>query len=114
MVSRFDPALATALLRGLIRALGQVPRVCGIDGYFKGYFGPEPIDKGWDTKRRMAHRGIADVLIHDELSRIWLGAQVEADDRLGKHVFSSANQLRSSLGHNAPIMIAFNRGGFAF
>jgi hypothetical protein len=53
----FDPiALGAALLQGLMGAVGQAPRVFGIDGHFKAYSGPEPVDKGWDTKQEAVFR----------------------------------------------------------
>lgn len=115
MVAAFDPiALGSAMLQGLMAAVGQAPRVFGIDGHFKPYFGKEPVDKGWNTKRRMAHRGVADVLVHDEQGRIWMGAEVRAGDSLHEHVVSAAKQLRHELGSEASVVMACDRGGFSF
>jgi hypothetical protein len=115
MLEGFDPiAFGASLLRGLIAAFGKVPRVFGIDGHFKAYSGKEPIDKGWDTKRRLAHRGLADVLIHDEQGRIWSGFEVGAGDGLHQHVCSAARQLRQEVGKEQPVVMAFDRGGFSF
>lgn len=115
LVAVFDPiALGTVLLRGLMAAVGQAPRVFGVDGHFKPYFGKEPVDKGWDTKRRLAHRGVADVLVHDEQGRIWLGFEVGASESLHEHVLSVAKQLRGELGRQAPVVLGFDRGGFSF
>lgn len=115
MVERFDPiALGAALLQGLIAAVGKVPRVFGIDGHFKPYYGKELVDKGWDTKRRLAHRGIADVLVHDEQGRIWVGVEVGASESLHEHVVSAAERLRGELGDEESVVMAFDRGGFSF
>jgi predicted transcriptional regulator len=114
MVVRFDPvALGTWLLRGLAAAVGQLPRVFGLDGHFKAYYGPEPIDKGYDSKRRIAQRGVADVLVHDERGRVWLGAQVGAGDHLHEWLLPLARQLREELG-GQPVVLGFDRGGFCF
>lgn len=115
MVSVFEPiALRSALLRGLIAAFGRLPSVFGIDGHFKAYSGKEPIDKGYNTKRRLVERGVADVLVHDEDGRIWLGLEVGAGESLHEHIGSSANQLRTELGEDEQIVMAFDRGGFSF
>ena len=86
MVAAFNPVeWLAALLQGLIAAVGKVPKIFGVDGHFKPYFGKEPIDKGYNTKRRLAERGLSDVLIHDEQGRIWSGVEVGAGDRLSQH-----------------------------
>lgn len=115
MVERFDPiALGVQLLRGLIAAVGKVPRIFGVDGHFKPYFGKERIDKGYDTKRRMVLRGISDVLVHDEQGRIWLGAEVDAGDALYMHLPSSARKLRAELDGDEQVVLGFDRGGWCF
>ncbi len=115
MVAAFSPvAFGAALIRGLMGAVNKIPRVFGIDGHFKTYFGKEPIDKGWDTKRRMGHRGVADVLVHDEQGRIWEGIQVAAGDGLRQHVLAAAERLRKQMGADQPVVMAFDRGGFSF
>ena len=115
MVATFDPiAFGAQLLRGLIAAVGKVPRIFGVDGHFKPYFGKEPIDKGYDTKRRMALRGISDVLVHDEEGRIWLGVKVDAGNALHMHLPSSARQLRAELGGDEQVVLGFDRGGWCF
>jgi hypothetical protein len=115
MAASFNPiTLGAELLRGLIAAVGQVPRIFGVDGHFKPYFGKEPIDKGYDTKRRMAQRGLSDVLIHDEQGRIWLGLLVGAGDKLNVHLLPSARRLRDELGLSQPLVLGFDRGGFCF
>jgi len=113
MVAAFNPVKwGAALLRGLMAAVGQIPRIFGVDGHFKGYSGKEPIDKGYDTKRRLAHRGLSDVLIHDEQGRIWAGTQVGAGDKLSTHLMSSAQALRREVAENHDVVLGFDRGGF--
>jgi hypothetical protein len=115
MLEGFDPiTFGASLLRGLIAAFGKVPRVFGIDGHFKAYSGKEPIDKGWDTKRRLVQRGLADVLVHDDQGRIWSGFEVGAGDGLHQHVCSAARQLRKEVGEDQSVVMAFDRGGFCF
>ncbi len=113
MASVFDPiALGVELLRGLIAAVGQVPRVLGVDGHFKVYCGSEPIDKGRDSKRRMMLPGLSDVVVHDEQGRIWLWEEVGANDKLSAHVLSVARQIKAVL--KRCFVMAFDRGGFSF
>ena len=38
---------------GLIAAVGKVPKIFGVDGHFKPYFGKEPIDKGGVFQKRV-------------------------------------------------------------
>ncbi|MFH0903371.1 MAG: hypothetical protein V2A73_22310 [Pseudomonadota bacterium] len=115
MVATFTPiTLRASLLSGLMEAVARVPRIFGVDGHFKPYFGKEPIDKGWDTKRRMAHRGLSDVLIHDEQGFIWAGLEVGAGDKLNEHLLSSAHLLGNEQGVKEPRVLGFDRGGFCF
>ena len=115
MVVAFNPIKwGIALLRGLKAAVGMVPRIFGVDGHFKPYFGKERIDKGYNTKRRIAERGLSDVLIHDEQGRIWSGVEVGAGDRLSEHLQSSARRLRRQLGIGAQVVLGFDTGGFCF
>jgi len=115
MVAAFNPvALLSQLLQGLIGAVGQMPRIFGVDGHFKPYFGKEPIDKGYDTKRRIAHRGLGNVLVHDEQGRIWLGVEVDPGEGLHEHLPSTARTLRAELGDEEQIVLGFDRGGFCF
>jgi hypothetical protein len=91
-----------------------MPRIFGVDGHFKPYFGKEPIDKGYNTKRRLAERGLSDVLIHDEQGFIWAGVEVGAGDKLNKHLLSSAHLLVNEQGAKEPRVLGFDRGGFCF
>lgn len=115
MVAVFDPiALLSQFLQGLIAAIGQVPRIFGVDGHFKPYFGKEPIDKGYDTKRRIAHKGLGNVLVHDEQGRIWSGVEVSPSEHLHEHLSSTAKTLRAELGEDEDIVLGFDRGGWCF
>ncbi len=115
MVAAFDPvALLSQLLQGLIGAVGQLPRIFGVDGHFKPYFGKEPIDKGYDTKRRIAQRGLGNVLVHDEQGRIWLGVEVDPGAPLHEHLPSTARMLQAELGDQEQLVLGFDRGGWCF
>jgi hypothetical protein len=115
MVQVYDPVvLQDALARSAMGRVVEGMMIFGADGHVKAYSGPEPIDKGWDTKRRMAVKTLADVLIHDERGRTVLGVQVGAGDKLSKHVVVLALRLRSVRGDGPRIVLVFDRGGFSF
>jgi hypothetical protein len=111
----FDPsAFSAAWIRAVLAA--RLPdRLCfGLDGHFKAYAGDEPIDKGWDSKRRLVTKGLADVVITDERGWTWGSSHVGAADALSHHVLTEAMRLRAVLGEARPIVLAFDRGGFSF
>jgi hypothetical protein len=115
MRATFDPsAFSAAWMRALAAARPLDRLVFGLDGHFKPYAGDEPIDKGWDSKRRLATKGLADVLITDERGWTWSTRHVGAGDALSSHVLGEARRLRAVLGDVRPIVLAFDRGGFAF
>ncbi|MBI2394857.1 MAG: hypothetical protein HYV09_35135 [Deltaproteobacteria bacterium] len=115
MRATFDPsAFSAAWMRAIAAAKLPERLVFGVDGHFKPYAGDEPIDKGWDSKRRLATKGIADVLVTDERGWTWSARHVGAGDALSSHVLAEARQLREIFGDARPIVLAFDRGGFAF
>lgn len=115
MRNTFDPsAFAAEWMRALVGARMPDRLVFGVDGHFKPYAGDEPIDKGWDSKRRIATKGIADVLITDDRGWTWSGVHVGAGDALSSHVLAEGRRLRAIFGDARPIVLAFDRGGFAF
>nr|MBK7065884.1 hypothetical protein [Deltaproteobacteria bacterium] len=106
-------------MQGLLRVhVPEVP-VYGIDGHFKAYGGEEPIDKGYNTKRRIAERGLATVRLMDLHGFCWNDLSVAAGDGLHAHVLAAARALvaaqrldRSRVAR--PVVLAFDRGGFDF
>ena len=115
MRATFDPsAFAAEWMRSLATATLPERLIFGVDGHFKTYTGQEPIDKGWDSKRRLATKGLAEVAIHDERGWTWSSVPVGAGDALSSHVLAEARRLRAQLGDAQPIVLAFDRGGFAF
>lgn len=103
-----------ALMRGLRRSLTKAPTVFGIDGHFKAYSGKAPIDKGWDSKRRLATKGLLDMVITDTQGRTWTVCGTPAGDSLSRHVLDGARALRQALGPAQDVVLAFDRGGFDF
>jgi len=115
MVARFDPIrLGLALMNGLRKAGREQPQLFGIDGHFKEYTGPAPIDKGWNPHKRMATKGLGQVMVHDTGGATWLTLPTGAGDALSQHVVTAARQLRKVHGPEAPLILGFDRGGFCF
>jgi hypothetical protein len=113
--NRFDSvALTTALMKGVLSVHMPDRWWFGVDGHFKAYSGEAPIDKGWDSKRRIASKGIADVYVTDELGWTWLAQPVAAGDSLSQHLTGLARTMRGVLGDAQPLVLAFDRGGFDF
>ena len=86
----------------------------GIDGHFKRYSGKEPIDKGWNSKARLVTKGLQDVYVTDEHGCMLYRKPVGAGDALSSHVLDVAQALREGGGEGPRIVVAFDRGGFAF
>lgn len=115
MRESFDPsAFAASWMRALSCCVLPERLVFGADGHFKPYSGDEPIDKGWDAKKRLATKGLMDIVLSDERGWLWHSSQVAAGDALSQHVLQSARRLRAIHGSERPIVLAFDRGGFAF
>ena len=115
MRTRLDVvALNAALIRGVLSARLPDRLWFGVDGHFKAYSGDEPIDKGWDSKRRLASKGIADVLVTDAEGFTWATSPVAAGSSLSQHLGETAKALRQLLGDGRPIVVAVDRGGFDF
>lgn len=105
--------LGAALLRGAASAI-EPSVVYGIDGHFKKYTGKERIDKGWDSKSRIVRKGLQDVYVTDQRGCVLYRAPVVASDRLSLHVLEVARELRAGHDEDEQIVVAFDRGGFAF
>jgi hypothetical protein len=106
--------LGRELMHGLRRSLDRVPTVFGIDGHFKAYSGKAPIDKGWDSKRRLASKGLLDIVVTDTRGRTWATRAVAAGSSLAQHVVEGARGLRRTLGESKDFVVAMDRGGFDF
>jgi len=106
--------LNAALIRGVLHARLPERLWFGLDGHFKAYTGKEPIDKGWDSKRRLASKGIADVVTTDAKGFTWALLPVAAGSSLSQHLAATAHMLRSVLGSERPVVVSFDRGGFDF
>jgi hypothetical protein len=101
----------TELLR---RRPPPVP-VFGTDGHFQRYAGEAPIDKGYNTKRRIAEPGLSTVRVCDLSGMTYSDVAVPAADGLHLHVLTVARALRAAYGETeVPIILGFDRGGCTF
>jgi hypothetical protein len=115
MSARSDPIeFNAALMRGVLFARLPERLWFGLDGHFKAYSGEEPIDKGWDSKRRLASKGIADVIVTDADGFTWSTHPVAAGSSLSAHIEQTTRMLRGVVGDDRPIVVSFDRGGFDF
>ncbi len=124
MIVGFDPILLRAQLMHEMTSVSlpeppkapELPKLrwFGVDGHFKVYSGTAPIDKGWNSKQRLACKGLHDVVITDERGRIWDAIPVGAADALSQHTTQAALSLRKQLGVEVPFVLGFDRGGFKF
>ena len=115
MEAGYDPVKwAAAWMSRLAQVMLPEPRVFGVDGHFKAYSGDEPIDKGYDTKRRLAHKGLMAIRVMDGQGCTWIDALVAAGDHLHKHMVEMAQRMTKALGAEIPLLLGFDRGGFSF
>lgn len=120
MTAQLDPIQWWAgWMTELMRRCAPTIPVFGVDGHFKPYAGDAPIDKGWNTKRRLAERGLMTVRVNDLRGQTWSEVTVPAGDSLHAHVLGIAQALceAQALDEGAverPVLLAFDRGGFSF
>lgn len=115
MEAGYDPVKwASAWMSRLAEVMLPEPRVFGVDGHFKAYGGDEPIDKGYDTKRRIAHKGLMTIRVMDGQGCTWIEAPVAAGDPLHKHMVAMAQRMKAEIGAEVPLVLASDRGGFSF
>lgn len=120
MIAGFDPVQWwVGWMLGLLRVHRPETPVYGLDGHFKAYGGAEPIDKGYNTKRRIAERGLATVRLMDLHGYCWNDLPVAAGDGLHAHVLAAARALAEAQRLDRsraerPVVLAFDRGGFDF
>jgi hypothetical protein len=101
--------LNAALIRGVLCASLPERLWFGLDGHFKAYAGEEPIDKGWDSKRRLASKGIVDVVVTDAHGLTWSSMPVATGSALSQHLDTTAHRLRDVLGSERPLVVCFDR-----
>jgi hypothetical protein len=81
-----------------------------VDDHFVPYNGARPVAKGWNTKRRHAQPGRDDTLLTDARGRAVVFGSGEPTG-LVSTLPAVLGQLREVLGPDAPVLLAFDRGG---
>ena len=115
MLVGYDPvAWSAAWMTALWTTMPPALPVFGVDGHFKPYAGDEPIDKGYDTKKRMVVRGLGSVRVMDLRGCTWVVRAVPAGDGILKHLTAMATTMRAVMGDQVPLVLGFDRGGFSF
>jgi transposase len=94
--------------------LSEAPLLFGIDGHFTPYEGDAPIDKGWDSKRRLVRPGQGEIRVTDDAGFTWRTQLIPPGDALSQHLVSLARETQAVLDTERPVVCAFDRGGFAF
>ena len=105
-----DPAgVQAALTRGLIGSAAPPEQVFFIDDHFVPYYGPAPVAKGWNTKRRHAQPGRDDTYITDLSGRALCFTSSEPSG-LSVTMRAAVTELRA-VCPELPITLGFDRGG---
>ena len=81
-----------------------------VDDHFVPYAGARPVAKGWNTKRRHAQPGRDDTLVVDARGRAVVFGSGEPTG-LATTLPPVLAQLRAMIGPDAPVLLAFDRGG---
>lgn len=81
-----------------------------VDDHFVPYAGARPVAKGWNTKRRHAQAGRDDTHLVDARGRAVVFATGEPTG-LSSTLPGVLAQLREVVGPDAPVLLAFDRGG---
>src|SRR5664279_5376549 len=106
-----DPlALQRAVAAAMLSADPAADPVYFVDDHFVPYSGARPVGKGWDTKRRHAQPGRADTLLTDARGRAVVFGSGEPSG-LTSTLPGVLTGLREVLGPDAPVLLAFDRGG---
>jgi len=106
-----DPlALQRAFATRMLAADPADDPVYFVDDHFVPYAGAKPVAKGWNTKRRHAQPGRDDTVVTDARGRAVIFSCGEPTS-LASNLPGVLDQLRDVLGPDAPILLAFDRGG---
>lgn len=103
-------AIQRAFATAMLAAQPCTSGVYFVDEHFMPYTGALPVGKGWNTKRRHAEAGRVDTMIADAAGRAVCFTTGEPAG-LSTSLPATLAQLRAITGPDAPIMLAFDRGG---
>ena len=87
------------------------PGVFYIDNHLRPYTGKRVIRKGWRMQDRRVRPGVSDYYVHDSDGRPLFRIDVPSHDSLPMWMMPIVNQLRTVVGDDDRILLAFDRGG---
>ena len=87
------------------------PAVFYVDGHLRPYTGKHVVRKGWRMQDRRVLPGTSDYYVHDEDGRPLFREAVSSHDSLAAWLLPLAQRIRTALGKEARIVLAFDRGG---
>jgi Transposase DDE domain len=82
-----------------------------IDNHLRPYTGKRVIRKGWRMQDKRVRPGITDYYVHDEDGRPLLRVDVPSHDSLPFWMMHIVTHLRSIVGADDRVLMAFDRGG---
>jgi hypothetical protein len=111
IADRCDPlALQRSFATAMLAAEPCRTGLYFVDEHFMPYAGALPVGKGWNTKRRHAEPGRVDTMIADAAGRAVCFTSSEPSG-LSTTLPDTLAELRAIVGPDAPVMLAFDRGG---
>jgi hypothetical protein len=111
IAERCDPlALQRSFATAMLAAEPCQTGLYFVDEHFMPYAGALPVGKGWNTKRRHAEPGRVDTMIADAAGRAVCFTSSEPSG-LSTTLPDTLAELRAVIGPDAPVMLAFDRGG---
>ena len=87
------------------------PTVFYVDNHMRRYTGQEVVRKGWRMQDKRAVPGCSDCYVHDEDGRALFRIDVPTHDSLTSLLGRVTSLLRSALGAEERILVAFDRAG---
>lgn len=87
------------------------PVVFYVDNHMRPYTGARTIRRGWRMQDKRVRPGITDYYVHDEDGRPVLRIDVPSHDSLTDWLSPIAERLRTTLGPDVKIILAFDRAG---
>jgi hypothetical protein len=87
------------------------PVVFYVDNHLRPYTGARTVRRGWRMQDKRVRPGITDYYVHDEDGRPVLRIDVPSHDALTHWLSPLAKRLRSILGPDAKVLLAFDRAG---
>ena len=107
------PILAARMAGRLIRAAraDDGPAVFYVDNHLRPYTGKQVVRKGWRMQDRRVRPGTSDYYVHDEEGCPVFRIAVPSHDSLSAQLLPIADRLRTALGADERIMLAFDRAG---